>query len=185
MGANSFVLITGATGFVGSAFLQDCLAKNIACTAAVRSHSAKLSTQVAQAVVGDLSASQDWSQALQGVDVVVHCAARAHVMKDTTQEPLAVYCEANTHATLNLAKQAVQAGVKRFVFVSSIKVNGEWTEQGKPFSEDAEPQPHDPFSVSKYEAEQGLKAIAQKTGLEMVIIRSPLVYGANAPGNFG
>jgi nucleoside-diphosphate-sugar epimerase len=103
-------------------------------------------------------------------------------MKDTTQDPLAVYRESNTHATLNLAKQAVQAGVNRFVFISSIGVNGNNTQ--KPFSEDDEPHPHDPYSVSKYEAEQGLKQIAQETGLEVVIIRPPLVYGANAPGNF-
>jgi nucleoside-diphosphate-sugar epimerase len=135
-------------------------------------------------VVGDLSASQDWSQALDGVDVVVHCAARAHVMKDTTQDPLAVYRESNTHATLNLAKQAVQAGVKRFVFVSSIKVNGEWTEQAKPFTPNDTPIPTDPYGISKYEAEQGLKQIAQETGLEVVIIRPPLIYGKGVKGNF-
>lgn len=178
------ILLTGATGFVGSAFLQDCLAKNIACTAAVRSHSAKFSTQVPQAVVGDLSATQNWSQALQGVDVVVHCAARAHVMKDAAQDPLCVYREANTHATLNLARQAAQAGVKRFVFISSIKVNGEWTEQGKPFTPDDTHIPTDPYGISKYEAEQGLKQIAQQTGLEVVVIRPPLIYGKGVKGNF-
>jgi nucleoside-diphosphate-sugar epimerase len=180
---NDRILLTGATGFLGSAFLQECLAKNMTCIVAVRSHSQALSPHVPQAVVGDLSATQDWSQALEGVDVVVHCAARAHVVKDAAHDPLAVYREANTHATLNLAKQAVQAGVKRFVFISSIGVNGNNTQ--KPFSEDDEPHPHDPYSISKHEAEQGLKVIAQETGLEVVIIRPPLIYGANAPGNFG
>ncbi len=178
------ILLTGATGFVGSAFLQDCLANNIACTAAVRSFSKALPEQVFQAVVGELSATQDWSQALQGMDVVVHCAARAHVMKDTTQDPLSVYRESNTHATLNLAKQAVQAGVKRFVFVSSIKVNGEWTALGKPFTPDDAHIPNDPYGLSKYEAEQDLKQIAQQTGLEVVIIRPPLIYGKGVKGNF-
>jgi nucleoside-diphosphate-sugar epimerase len=105
-------------------------------------------------------------------------------MKDTTQDPLAVYRESNTHATLNLAKQAVQAGVKRLVFISSIKVNGEWTEQGKPFSANDTHIPTDPYGVSKYEAEQGLKQIAQETGLEVVIIRPPLIYGKGVKGNF-
>lgn len=178
------ILLTGATGFVGSAFLQDCLAKNIPCTAAVRSLSQSLPPQAPQAVVGELSATQDWSQALQGVDVVVHCAARAHVMKDTTQDPLEVYREANTHATLNLARQAAQAEVKRLVFISSIKVNGEWTEPDKPFTPNDTHIPTDHYGLSKYEAEQGLKQIAQQTGLEVVIIRPPLIYGTGVKGNF-
>jgi nucleoside-diphosphate-sugar epimerase len=105
-------------------------------------------------------------------------------MKDTTHDPLAVYRETNTHATLNLSKQAVQAGVKRFVFISSIKVNGEWTEQGKPFSPDDTHIPNEPYGISKYEAEQGLKQIAQETGLEVVIIRPPLICGKGVKGNF-
>lgn len=180
----STILLTGATGFVGSAFLQDCLANNIACIAAVRNYSAKLPAQAQQAVVGDLSATQDWSQALQGVDVVVHCAARAHVIKDAAQDPLSVYREANTNATLNLARQAALAGVKRFVFISSIKVNGEWTALGKPFTPDDAHIPDDPYGLSKYEAEQDLKQIAQQTGLEVVIIRPPLIYGKCVKGNF-
>lgn len=177
------LLLTGATGFVGSAFLQHCLSQDIPCIAAVRSPSKALPAQVPQAVVGELFSQQDWSTALQGVDVVVHLAARAHIMKDSALDPLEVYREANTHATLNLAQQAAKAGVKRFVFISSIGVNGNVNTH--PFSEQDVPHPHDPYSISKYEAEQGLTAIAAETGMEVVVIRPPLIYGKNAPGNFG
>ncbi len=178
------ILLTGGTGFIGSAYLHDALVKNINFVVAVRKHTDKLPQQVSQVVVGELSATQDWSKALQGVDVVVHCAARALVLKDVSQDPLTVYRIANTHATLNLARQAAQAGARRFVFISSIKVNGEWTEEGKPFSPDDRHNPIDPYGLSKYEAEHGLKAIALQTGLEVVIIRPPLVYGKGVKGNF-
>lgn len=177
-------LVTGATGFVGSAFLQHCLKQNVNVVAAVRSVSATLPAVVKQVAVGELSALQDWSAALVSVDVVVHLAARAHVMKDDASDPLSLYRETNTFATLNLARQAAAAGVKRFVFVSSIKVNGEWTEAGKPFTPKDSHIPTDPYGLSKYEAEQGLKAIAAQTGMELVIIRPPLIYGPGVKGNF-
>lgn len=178
------VLITGATGFVGSAFLQHCLKQNTNVIAVVRAVSAALPATVKQVAVGDLSASQDWSVALQGVDVLVHLAARAHIMKDSALDPLSIYRESNTYATLNLAKQAAKAGVKRFVFISSIKVNGEWTEAGKPFTPSDTHIPIDHYGMSKYEAEQGLTAIAAETGMEVVIIRPPLIYGQGVKGNF-
>lgn len=178
------LLITGATGFVGSDFLQHCLEQNVNVIAAVRTFSTALPATVKQVAVGDLSASQDWSAALQGVDVVVHLAARAHIMKDSALNPLSIYRESNTYATLNLAKQAAQAGVKRFIFISSIKVNGEWTEAGKPFTPKDSHIPTDPYGISKYEAEQGLTAIATETGMEVVIIRPPLIYGQGVKGNF-
>lgn len=135
--------------------------------------------------VGDLGRATDWFPALQGVDAVVHCAGRAHVLKDTAADPLAAFRIVNVEGTLNLAQQAVVAGVKRFVFVSSIGVNGVQTALGKPFSEADQPKPHNAYALSKWEAEQGLLRIADESGLEVVIIRPPLVYGFGAPGNFG
>ncbi len=126
----------------------------------------------------------DWGLALQGVDAVVHCAARVHVMQDDATDPLQAYREVNVKGTLNLASQAAQAGVQRFVFVSSIKVNGECTEVGMPFTADDVPAPEDPYGVSKHEAEELLRKIAIETGMEVVIIRPPLVYGPGVKANF-
>jgi nucleoside-diphosphate-sugar epimerase len=137
------------------------------------------------AQVAELGPTTDWSAALQGVATVVHCAGRAHVMSDTVADPLAVFRAANRDGSLNLAQQAVNAGVKRFVFISSIGVNGSQTEVVKPFFETDQAKPHNDYALSKWEAEQGLMQIAAETGLEVVIIRPPLVYGPNAPGNFG
>ena len=126
----------------------------------------------------------DWGQALQGVDAVVHCAARVHVMQDDATDPLQAYREVNVNGTLKLASQAAQAGVRRFVFVSSIKVNGEFTEVGKPFTADDVPAPEDHYGVSKHEAEELLRQNAAETGMEVVIIRPPLVYGPGVKANF-
>ena len=190
------VFLTGATGFVGSALLARYLADGFAVRALVRQRSNSLPVEVEQ-VVGDLSGfarlggdpsalpRDDIQQALHGVDVVVHAAARAHIMRDEAVDPLAEYRKVNRDATLALARLAAQAGVKRFVFVSSVKVNGEITRPGEMFTPDDKFVPKDPYGLSKYEAEQGLLAIARETGMEVVIIRPPLVYGANAPGNFG
>jgi len=124
------------------------------------------------------------AMALNNSDVVVHAAARAHVMREESVDPLAEYRKVNRDATLALAQLAAQAGVKRFIFVSSIKVNGEMTRPGEMFTPDDYFVPSDPYGLSKYEAEQGLLAIARETGMEVVIIRPPLVYGPNVKGNF-
>ncbi len=126
----------------------------------------------------------DWSVALQGVDAVVHCAARVHVMNVDTTDTLKAYREVNVCSTLKLARQAAMAGVRRFVFVSSIKVNGEFTEAGQSFTADDVSAPEEPYGVSKHEAEQLLRQIAAETGMEVVIIRPPLVYGPGVKANF-
>jgi nucleoside-diphosphate-sugar epimerase len=135
-------------------------------------------------VTGDLEPAADWSVALAGISAVVHLAARVHVMADTAANPLEEFRRVNVQGTLNLARQAAAAGVRRFVFVSSIKVNGEATQPGFPFTADDAPAPLDAYGVSKMEAEQGLREIARQTGMDVVIIRPPLVYGPGVKANF-
>ena len=135
-------------------------------------------------VTGEIDKLTDWSEALNGIDVVVHLAARVHVMDDLADDPLAEFRKVNTTGTLNPARQAAVASVKRFIFISSIKVNGEGTTLNHPFSPDDTFVPDDPYGVSKYEAEQGLMAIAEEIGMEVVIIRPPLVYGPGVKANF-
>lgn len=171
-------LVTGATGFVGTALCVRLAASGYEVVPAVRSKSG-LPHEV---VVGNLDVSTDWRPALAGCDAVVHLAARVHVMNDTAQDPLALYRETNTEATLNLARQAAQAGVRRFVFISTIKVNGEGRDA--PYRETDAPAPQDTYAISKWEAEQGLRRIAQDTGLEVVVLRPPLVYGPGVKANF-
>lgn len=139
---------------------------------------------VLQVQVGDLLPSADWGTALKGIDAVVHCAARVHVMQDDVTDPLQAYREVNVSGTLNLARQAARAGVRRFVFVSSIKVNGEATHPDQPFTADEVLAPLDPYGVSKLEAEQGLREIEEQTSMEVVIVRPPLVYGPGVKANF-
>ena len=179
----SRVLITGATGFVGKALANKLCLDGCLVVAAVRRESAIPGLDVDSVKVGDISAQTDWQQALNKIDVVIHCAARAHIMNDTAADPLAEFRQVNTAATLNLARQAAVVGVRRFVFISSIKVNGEWTE-GIPFSPEDAFVPTDPYGLSKYEAEQGLLDLAKETDLEVVIIRPTLVYGLGVKGNF-
>jgi len=172
------VLVTGATGFVGKALVRDLAGRGHGAIPVVR-RAAALPHEV---IVPDMNAQTDWHPALAGCDAVVHLAARVHLMHDTAQDPLALYRATNTEATLNLARQAARAGVKRFVFVSSIKVNGEGRDT--PYRETDVAAPEDAYAISKWEAEQGLQRIAQETGLEIVILRPPLVYGPGVKANF-
>lgn len=184
-------LVTGATGFVGQALVSSFLIKNKTVKALVRSSSSPLPGDV-QPIIGDLTGlvglvsgqklHNELLSALKGVDVVIHSAARAHVMQEQSADPLEEYRKMNRDATLALARLAVEAGVERFVFLSSIGVNG--NHNFKAFTEEHAPAAHDLYAVSKLEAEQGLLQIARETNLEVVIIRPPLVYGPNAPGNF-
>ena len=152
--------------------------------AAVRRPVDSLPKGVRQVLVVDQLPTTDWNNALKCIDGVVHCAARVHVMQDNGTDSLQAYHEVNVKGTLNLAIQAAQAGVRRFVFVSSIKVNGEATQSGHPFTADDVPAPSDLYGVSKLEAEQGLREIEAQMGMEVVIVRPPLVYGPGVKANF-
>lgn len=177
------VLVTGASGFVGRAVCIDAAARGFSVAASTRS-ACRFSNRVENIVVGNIDADTVWQQALAGRQCVVHSAARVHVMADTAGNPLDEFRRVNVQGTLNLAEQAAAAGVQRFVFVSSVKVNGEATQRGCPFTADDAPAPLDAYGISKLEAEQGLREIAAQTGLEVVIIRPPLVYGQGVKANF-
>ena len=179
------ILITGATGFVGGAVVRRLTEeKKHVVRAAVRQLSDVLPADVSQMQTGGLSKNTDYAEALQAVDVVIHAAARVHIMDDDASDPLAEFRKVNVGGTLNLARQAADAGVQRFVFISSIKVNGESTELGKPFTPEDNIATLDPYGLSKWEAEQGLFQIAEQTGMQVVVIRPPLIYGEGVKANF-
>ncbi|MFS1464424.1 NAD-dependent dehydratase [Vibrio lentus] len=175
------ILVTGSTGFVGSRVVELARERDWAVIPVVRKQIEPLTNSL---VIPSIDASTDWSGAFEGVDCVVHCAARVHQMNESEQDALTAYRETNTFGTLNLAKQAADAGVKRFVFVSSIKVNGEFSEPGSPFQPNLNNIPQDPYGLSKHEAEVELAKLSKETGLEVVIIRPPLVYGPGVKANF-
>lgn len=183
--ADSRVLLTGATGFVGRAMLERLRRDDSrAVTTAVRKTSTGAPGHgVREVVVGDHSARTIWREALQDVDVVVHTAARAHVMRQSSGDPNRAFLEVNTEATLALAEQAAAQGVRRLIFVSSVKVNGEQTERGIPFRESDTPRPTGSYAVSKHLAEQGLMKIAEHTGMQVVCVRPPLIYGPDVRAN--
>lgn len=175
--------VTGANGFVGKLLVRNLLENQHKVVGAVRNQ-VHVDTDLKLFAVGDINAVTDWTGMLDAVDVVLHLAARVHIMNDSAIDPLSEFRKVNVDGTLNLARQAVKAGVKRFVYVSSIGVNGLYTFNGGRFNERDLPDPHDAYAISKWEAEQSLIRISQATGLEVVIVRPPLVYGKNAPGNF-
>ena len=175
-------LVTGIRGFVGSSLCKALAQSHFVVVSVVRQFDAH-PLELSALAVGDINQTTDWSGALAGVDVVIHLAARVHVMQEKSNDPLAEFQEVNLHGTLNLARQAAQAAVSRFVYISSIKVNGEYTD-AKPFTESDDPSPKDPYGISKWQAEQGLHAIGRESGMEIVIIRPPLVYGPGVKANF-
>lgn len=177
------VLITGANGFVGGALFNAMYTLNMMPVAAARNNSERIGEKIEFIEVGDLSPQQDWSAALVNIQAIVHTSGRVHVMRDDEHDPIKVFRLINTESTLNLARQAAQAGVKRFIFLSTIKVLGESTTGRLPFTEADNFNPADPYAISKMEAEIGLMEIAEDTGMEVVIIRPPLVYGPGVKGN--
>jgi len=172
-------LVTGATGFVGTALCDALRQQNWDVRRALRTGNS-LAT-IDDAVVGDIGPATDWRAALRDVDVVIHLAARTHVMRDTAADPLAAYRRLNVEGTQSLAHAAQAADVRRFIYLSSIKVNGEATTL-RPYIENDAPQPEDAYGVSKWEAELALGAAA--TGMETVVLRPPLLYGPGVKGNF-
>ena len=185
------ILVTGASGFVGSAILDNLSQYNkINLRGTVRGSKLTFPKQKQNLEAIDftqidcLSSDTNWDDALRGIEVVIHTAARAHVMNDTVSSPLTEFRKVNVDGTLNLARQAAASGVKRFIFISSIKVNGEVSPLDSPFSENSLSDTQDPYGVSKCEAEQGLRQISEEASMEVVIIRPPLVYGPGVKGNF-
>ena len=176
------VLVTGASGFVGNATCARLVMQGMNVIGSVRQLPPQPLSGVDYRSVGDLDANTDWRDALTGVDAIIHCAARVHVMRETAADPLVAFRAANVAGSEQLARQAAAAGVRRFVFLSSVKVNGEGGSVA--YRETDPPAPQDAYGISKYEAECGLREIAVETGMEVVMVRSPLIYGPGVKANF-
>jgi nucleoside-diphosphate-sugar epimerase len=174
------VAVVGAGGFVGRALAARLLFDGHDVLPLVRTPRGL----PGETLTGEIDGNTDWSGVLGGAEAVVHLAARVHVMDENDADPLKAYRRVNVEGTLNLARQAAAQGVRRFVFLSSIKVNGERTAPGRPFRADDVPAPEDAYGISKLEAEQGLRALAAESGMAVTIIRPPLVHGPGAGGNF-
>jgi len=180
---NAKILITGGNGFIGASLAQYLsTAQEYAVDVTVRLKKQDSLAKYGVHEVADIDGAFDWSDVLIGVDCIVHTAGQAHVLTPGVAS-LESFRRVNTDGTLNLARQAVKEGVRRFIFISSIGVNGTCT-LSEPFSEDSKARPQADYALSKYEAEQGLIELSKKSDMEIVIIRPPLVYAAHAPGNF-
>lgn len=177
------VLVTGAAGFVGRALVHELTKRGISVTASVR-RASEFPHSVRVVNSGDLTRPTDWTEALFEAQAVVHCAARVHVMRDQGPAALEAYRSVNVEGSVRLARAAAATGARRFVFLSSIKASGELTEPGQALGADAEPRPRDPYGESKLEAERALAEVAAETGMQLVIVRPPLVYGPGVRANF-
>jgi nucleoside-diphosphate-sugar epimerase len=182
---NKRILVTGATGFIGRALCHALLEKGYVVRIAVRSEmkTAGVCGQVETCVIPDIGQNTVWDEALKDIDIVVHLAARAHIIKGSAGNSLSEYESVNTDGAVRLAMSASKTGVKRVIYISTVKVNGERTKE-KPFKEDDVPLPEDAYAISKWKAEVALQKISAETGLELVILRFPLVYGPYVKANF-
>lgn len=179
------ILVSGATGFIGSSLIDKLIFYRIyEPIAAVRKNSKNNFFDCPIMEIGELGQLIAFPSFKNNIDVVVHAAARVHLMKDNSSDPLEEFRRVNVNGTMQFARQAAAAGVKRFIFLSSIKVNGECSALGSPFTPNQIPAPRDPYGVSKHEAEIGLRTLSEETGMEVVIIRLPLVYGPGVKANF-
>lgn len=178
----SRILITGATGFVGKSLVPFLQSAGHEVRCAVWKKADWLDAE--QVLINKLELHTDWSETLQNIDIVIHLAARVHIMNDDAQCSLQEYCKVNSIATRTFAEQAAAFGVKRFIFLSSVKVIGEFSSPGAPFNEDSIVHPEDPYAHSKWLAENYLQELSQRSAMEVVILRPPLVYGPQVRANF-